>query len=128
MAVCAAFLAGCEGTKLPSAATLPVAISQDNTTGASPVGALAAPPLTQPDQETVTRFRKPSVILYNDANGNDGQRTETASLIVPMTVRQSVTNASRLEVMTAAGPRWISRAEVDLAAKPTENISEIKPR
>lgn len=125
----AACLAGCEGTKLPSATELPVTIATPQTTaGTSSTAAVAVVPAGQPDQETIIKFRKSSVILYNDANGNDGERTGTASLTVPMIVRTSSSNASRLEITTAAGPRWISRSEVDLIARSPETPSEIKPR
>lgn len=77
-------------------------------------GALPNPqaqaPLPTGDGNTIVGFRGSTVILYNSQTGNDGQRVPAGSMPLPLLAKSA--SANRLEVSTADGPKWISRAEV----------------
>jgi len=73
-------------------------------------------PAAQRGGGTIVGFRGPTVILYGGERANDGERVAAASLSVPLPSRPSAANASRVEVMTVYGPRWIAKSEVMFAA------------
>jgi hypothetical protein len=86
----------------------------------SPVGADASPVTARSREaaqgpQTITGFKKTSVILYSSPTGADGQRVASASMPLPLAVRSEAASSKRLEIMTLGGLRWVARGDVVLA-------------
>lgn len=66
--------------------------------------------------EVIVGFKGPTVILFGGEFGNEGERIAASAIGVPLQVRNAASNASRVEIDTAQGPRWIARSEITLGA------------
>jgi hypothetical protein len=67
-------------------------------------------------RDAIVGFKGPTVILFGDEFGNDGERVAASALSVPLQVRNAASNASRVQIETAQGPRWVARSEITLGA------------
>lgn len=61
--------------------------------------------------EMIVGLKRDTIVLYREEGGFDGERVVAASFMLPAPARPSG-NPRRLEVLTAAGVRWVDRAEV----------------
>lgn len=64
--------------------------------------------------EVIVGFKGPTVILFGGEFGNEGERIAASAIGVPLQVRNAASNATRVEIDTAQGPRWIARSEITL--------------
>lgn len=64
----------------------------------------------------IVAFKAPTVVLFGNELGNEGERIAAASLGLPLQAKDSSANAGRVQIDTAGGPRWVARAEIVLAA------------
>ena len=67
-------------------------------------------------QAAIVGFKASTVVLFGGEFGNEGQRVATASLNLPLMMKDASSNASRVQIETAYGPRWIARSEIVLGA------------
>jgi hypothetical protein len=61
-------------------------------------------------------FKGPTVILFGGEFGNEGERIAASAINVPIQARSAASNASRVQIETAQGPRWVARSEITLGA------------
>lgn len=81
------------------------------------------PPVQQirgPHQEMIVAFTRPTIVLFGDEIGNDGERVAASSISLPLQMRNASSNASRVQIDTAYGPRWVARSEITLSALPSQ--------
>lgn len=78
----------------------------------------AAKVIANAPEETIVGWKKDSIVLYRDETGFEGERIVVGSFSLPTPARPAVGNPRRLEVLTAAGMRWVDRAEVIVSAPP----------
>lgn len=112
------FKAVTNGTSVPSdrAAAL-LADGNKSTTPVSTAGTLSNTALEQPtpvaaDQSVIVGFKRSTVILYGSPDSHEGERVPTDALSVPLKPSSQTTNASRVQIMTIDGPRWIAKSDV----------------
>ncbi len=67
-------------------------------------------------QEAIIGLRRDMIVLYRDESGFEGERMVASSFTLPTPARRASNNPQRLEILTAAGMRWVDRAEVVLNA------------
>lgn len=105
---------GCANSALPA---LPPLNDQSAALNAPAAAPAAVSPAAQSvaSSESITGFTGPTVVLYRSESGNDGERRPTASTMLPIAARASTVNASRVQIETDSGPRWIARSEISLA-------------
>jgi hypothetical protein len=104
------------GTTTPPTAQLPPPAV---TTGAArPSGSGVDTPPRRPARgvDVIVGFKGPTVILFGGEFGNEGERVAASALTVPLQVRNAASNASRVQIETAQGPRWVARSEITLGA------------
>jgi hypothetical protein len=65
---------------------------------------------------SVTGVRPTTVVLYRSETGHDGQRVPAGTLSLPLQGRATTATASRVEIETVDGLRWIDKADLILAA------------
>jgi hypothetical protein len=63
---------------------------------------------------TIIAFRSATVVLYADDSGQTGQRISATDLSLPLPTLSEGT-ATRLDIMTEYGRRWLARADLLLA-------------
>jgi hypothetical protein len=56
------------------------------------------------------------VVLFGDEVGQDGERVATSSLTVPLQMKYTASNVSRVQIDTPYGPRWVARSEITIAS------------
>lgn len=97
----------------PGAATLP-----NPSEGAAGVGRPGGPVGSSGFNAFVmiAKFKHATVVLYDGESANAGERVAASDLPLPLRSRPASSNANRLQIDTASGPRWLSRGEVVLAA------------
>ena len=108
------------GTTTPPASEIPPRAS---TTSAAPpsgrpsgTGVDAPLPRSPRGQDVIVGFKGPTVILFGGEFGNEGERVAASAINVPVQVRNAASNASRVQIETAHGPRWVARSEITLGA------------
>lgn len=87
------------GTQRPSSAVLPA------DQRSSQAKALTA-------GQPIKQFKSNSVVLYANETGHDGQRVAVSSLPLPLPTGRLSVDRTRIEIMTVAGARWVSAAEI----------------
>lgn len=68
------------------------------------------------EQDLIVGFKGPTVILFGGEFGNEGERVAASAINVPIQARSAASNASRVQIETAQGPRWVARSEITLGA------------
>lgn len=66
--------------------------------------------------DLIVAFKGPSIVLYDDANSNNGERVSVASLSLPLRMKSTLSNAVRVQIETPYGPRWIARSEITIGS------------
>lgn len=66
----------------------------------------------------ITGFKGTTVVLFGDETGNDGERIAVSSLSLPLQTKSSAANASRVQIQTAYGARWVARSELLFGGAP----------
>lgn len=64
----------------------------------------------------IVGFKGPTVVLFGGEFGNEGERVSASSLSLPLELKEPSSNANRVQIDTAYGPRWIARSEIVLDA------------
>ncbi len=82
----------------------------------SGTGVDAPPARSARGPDVIVGFKGPTVILFGGEFGNDGERVAASAINVPVQVRSAASNASRVQIETAQGPRWVARSEITLGA------------
>ena len=117
-------LANSGGAPAPSTTSLGAAPSAPEARAAATAAqaSVAATTLATPvvvggagEPDTIIGFRGSMVVVYSGELRNDGERLAVSSLALPLRARASQSNPGRVEIMTAAGPRWIARADASFA-------------
>jgi hypothetical protein len=62
--------------------------------------------------QPIKQFKSASVVLYANETGHDGQRVAVSSLPLPLPTGRLSADRTRIEIMTVAGVRWVSAAEI----------------
>jgi hypothetical protein len=129
--VLAALVAGCSGggiqqeqlTGLASAsignASVPQSLgtSQEAQLSAQQLPKASGTPAARPSGAvSVTGVRAATIVLYRSEAGHDGQRVLAGALPFPLQARAVTPTASRVEIETVDGSRWIDKADLVLAA------------
>lgn len=88
---------------------------------AAPQVAIATPreprnPPGTPDEITILEFRAPTIVLYVNDVGNEGERVPTSQFQLPIKVRSAGAGVGRVQVLTVGGPRWIARDDIKTSA------------
>lgn len=103
-----------------SAAPLPDAAPPAGVTGTGPrlpkTVAGSAPPRPSNGPPTIVGFKGPTIVLFGEEFGSEGERIAASSLSLPLQARDAASNASRVQIETAYGSRWIARSEIVLGA------------
>lgn len=110
------------GTVQPAPASSPQAVVPPATVDGATTSAKPADvqsPVPNPDRlaataqgETIVGLKKDTIVLYREENGFEGERIVAASFSLPSLARRAAGNPRRLEIVTAAGVRWVDRAAV----------------
>lgn len=105
----------------PSAISPPAPKSPQQSAGTngsqpSGVGVDGPPPRPSRRSDVIVGFKGPTVILFGDEFGNDGERVAVSNLNLPLQARSAATNKTRVQIETAYGPRWVARSELVLGA------------
>jgi len=75
------------------------------------------------ERAMIVGFKTQTVVLFAEEHGNDGERVATSSLVLPLQMRNAASNAGRVQIETAYGPRWIARSEIVLGAADRQGSS-----
>lgn len=101
----------------PASASSSKAAPAASASGLANAAIPAIPTNRTAQQEMIVGLKKDTIVLYRDESGFDGERVVAASFSLPIAARPAG-NARRLEVLTAAGVRWVERAEVVVNTPP----------
>lgn len=123
-------LLGCSSASLPKLTDLEAGAPPQKVAAlpqnGSPVPNSQPPPSTsQPQrlpaaQDMIVGFKGQTIILFGDEFGHDGERVATAELNLPLQMKSSSSNAPRVQIDTAYGPRWVARSEIKLGVSDSQ--------
>ncbi len=81
-----------------------------------PLGGTDAPPAPTAraarGSDMIVAFKGPTIVLFGAEVGDNGERVSTSSLSLPLQMKYASSSASRVQIETPYGPRWVARSEI----------------
>ena len=66
--------------------------------------------------DMIVAFKGPTIVLFGTEAGDNGERVATSSLSLPLQMKYASSSATRVQIETPYGPRWVSRSEIMLGS------------